>query len=410
VCIARDLAVAQIEYLPHRRIDQSTAARSASLDPAENKNLVAAEIAKILPDHAVLIPSVVDLTNVRFDALAPPQNTAADSHRHRREPFDILVHALQDGIEIATVEGIYHPLGDLHLRLRHRLPPRLGKPLGGCAALVDVGVRDDPHDRVLGPLEDERPPCRDDACASGWTALHVADGVDDPPTEINHTLDLDRPALEHAFSLFPEAAHPGRPREVDDAVSSLPDDIGSVWADDRLPIPTVSRLEQAGDDLNQVGVVDSSGILPAVSRSSNTPAMPSNLDLVRSISAGWERGDFSRNDWADPDIEFVIADGPEPGSWTGLAGMAEGFRSALSGWNHFRAEAEEYRELEDGTVLVLLRAGSGRGKMSGLEIGQMRTTGANLFQLRDGKVTRLVIYLDRERARADLGLTPDTGT
>ena len=66
---------------------------------------------------------------------------------------------------------------------------------------------------------------------------------------------------------------------------------------------------------------------------------------------------------------------------------------------------EDYRELDDGTVLVLLRAGSGRGKMSGLEIAQMRTEGANLFRVRDGKVTRLVIYLDRERAHTDLGLT-----
>ncbi|HWW90457.1 MAG TPA: hypothetical protein VNY35_06740 [Solirubrobacteraceae bacterium] len=130
-----------------------------------------------------------------------------------------------------------------------------------------------------------------------------------------------------------------------------------------------------------------------------------NLDLVRSIYADWERGDFSRNDWANPDIDFVIADGPEPGSWTGLAGMVEGFRRALSGWKNFRAQAEEYRELDDGTILVLLRAGSGRGKMSGLEIGQMRTAGANLFHIRDVKVTRLVIYLDRERASTDLGLT-----
>src|SRR5439155_2123667 len=69
----RDLAVAKIEYLAHRRIDQSAAARSASLDPAENKNLLAAEIAKVLPHHAVLLPGVADLTNVRLDALASPQ-------------------------------------------------------------------------------------------------------------------------------------------------------------------------------------------------------------------------------------------------------------------------------------------------------------------------------------------------
>ena len=83
-----------------------------------------------------------------------------------------------------------------------------------------------------------------------------------------------------------------------------------------------------------------------------------NIDLVRSIRAAWERGDYGSVDWADPDIEFVIADGPAPGSWTGVAGMAEGFRSLLNAWEAFHAEADEYRELDGERVLV-------RGQLSG---------------------------------------------
>jgi ketosteroid isomerase-like protein len=134
-----------------------------------------------------------------------------------------------------------------------------------------------------------------------------------------------------------------------------------------------------------------------------------NLDLVRSIYAAWERGDFSSAEWADPNIEFVIADGPSPGTWTGLSGLAEGHRAWLSAWEGFRSEAQEYRELDDERVLVLSQY-SGRGKTSGLELGQMRAKGAGVAQIRDGKVTRLVWYTNRDRALADLGLAPGGNT
>ena len=137
--------------------------------------------------------------------------------------------------------------------------------------------------------------------------------------------------------------------------------------------------------------------------------MSQNLDLVRSIFAKWERGDFSSAAWAHPEIEYVIADGPSPGRWTGLGGMAEGFRDWLGAWDDWRVEADEYRELDDERVLVL-RCLSGRGKTGGLELGQMRTQGAHVFPIRGGKVTRFVAYFDRERAFADLGLAHEGDT
>jgi ketosteroid isomerase-like protein len=90
-----------------------------------------------------------------------------------------------------------------------------------------------------------------------------------------------------------------------------------------------------------------------------------NLDFVQSLYAAWERGDFfSSAEWADPKIEFVIADGPDPVKWTGLAAMAEGMRDRLRNFERWRTAADEYRELDDERVLVLVRS-SGRGKTSG---------------------------------------------
>ena len=128
-----------------------------------------------------------------------------------------------------------------------------------------------------------------------------------------------------------------------------------------------------------------------------------NLELVRSICAAWDRGDYSSADWADPEVEFAFTDGPTPSSGTGLRGLAEGWRAWLSAWEEFHQGADEYRELDDERVLVFFRF-SGRGKTSGLELGQMHSRAAVLFHVRDGKVTRWVGYLDGQRALADLGL------
>jgi ketosteroid isomerase-like protein len=124
---------------------------------------------------------------------------------------------------------------------------------------------------------------------------------------------------------------------------------------------------------------------------------------VRSIYADWERGDFSRTDWADPEIEFVMADGPDPGKWMGVGAMAEAWRAQMSVSEDYRVEADKHRELDSDRVLVLIQH-SGRAKASGLEVEQLKREGANVFDLRDGKVTRLALYWNRDHALADLGL------
>jgi ketosteroid isomerase-like protein len=130
-----------------------------------------------------------------------------------------------------------------------------------------------------------------------------------------------------------------------------------------------------------------------------------NVEIVRSILAAWERGDYGSAEWAHAEIEFRVADGPAPNSRKGLSEMAQAYRDFLSTWEDFRTEPEEYRDIDDEHVLVYVRD-RGRGKASGLEIGQIMGTenGAILFAIRDRKVVKLVNYWDRERALADLGI------
>jgi ketosteroid isomerase-like protein len=123
-----------------------------------------------------------------------------------------------------------------------------------------------------------------------------------------------------------------------------------------------------------------------------------NVELVRSLYKAWERGWPA--DRVDPEIEWVVAGGPDPGTWKGLAAVTDAIRDQLSDFEDWRIEPEEIREIDDERVLVLTRA-SGRGKTSGIEVESKR---AQLLHIRGGKVTRSVYYHDREQALADLGL------
>src|SRR5436305_1555079 len=129
--------------------------------------------------------------------------------------------------------------------------------------------------------------------------------------------------------------------------------------------------------------------------------MSENVDLVRSIFADWERGEFGSAAWASYDVEFTIAEGPARGTSTGKAAMAEAWRDFLHRWVDFRAAADDYRELDDQRVLVLSSL-TGRGRSGTLDVGEMRAQGAHLFQIEHGEVVRLVVYGDRERALSDL--------
>ena len=78
-------------------------------------------------------------------------------------------------------------------------------------------------------------------------------------------------------------------------------------------------------------------------------------------------------------------------------------REIVSVYEDFSAAAQEYREIDERHVLVLVQF-RGRTKTSGLELGQIAGRSATLLHIEYRTVTRLALYWDRDRAFADLGL------
>ncbi len=73
--------------------------------------------------------------------------------------------------------------------------------------------------------------------------------------------------------------------------------------------------------------------------------MPSaNVALVRSIFAAWERGDFASVGWADSEIDFVFAGGPEAGARKGVSGMVGGWQGWLAAWDGYDGFGRRFTE------------------------------------------------------------------
>jgi ketosteroid isomerase-like protein len=141
----------------------------------------------------------------------------------------------------------------------------------------------------------------------------------------------------------------------------------------------------------------------------NHAVSSAKLDLVRSIYAAWERGDFHWIDWAHADIRYANADGPAPTERRGVDGMTKAFRDYISAFEGWGVVADDFLDLGGEGVLVSFHQ-TGRGKASGIDLTHFNSTGATLFKVSAGKVTEIVQYADRDRALADLGLTLGTGT
>jgi ketosteroid isomerase-like protein len=110
----------------------------------------------------------------------------------------------------------------------------------------------------------------------------------------------------------------------------------------------------------------------------------------------WARGEYPRRPdlWLE-DGELALSDDfPEPASARGQADRRKLLEDWLGAWKTFQIEVEEF--IAEGDHVLVLESVRGIGKESEVEV---KTTGAHLWEMREGKVASFTIYRDRDKAR-----------
>jgi uncharacterized protein len=134
-------------------------------------------------------------------------------------------------------------------------------------------------------------------------------------------------------------------------------------------------------------------------RQAASPATPADVARVKSSYDALNRRDI------DGTVAALHGDAtwaehselPEAGSYRGVDAIRTFLEQFLESWERFHQEIEE--EIVRGHRALLFIHLEARGKGSGIEVNSRY---AHLWQLRDGRGTRVDAYYDREQALAAL--------
>ena len=135
--------------------------------------------------------------------------------------------------------------------------------------------------------------------------------------------------------------------------------------------------------------------------------MSEKLDLVRSLYADWERGDFSlvdrASEWGDvfePDFEWHTRDDlPDAGVRKGYEGTVRLRDEWVEAFDDMHVDLDELIDAGDRVIAVTRLCGSLRG--SGHELDVQET---QVWKMRDGRATEVRAYLTRSEALEAVGL------
>jgi uncharacterized protein len=120
--------------------------------------------------------------------------------------------------------------------------------------------------------------------------------------------------------------------------------------------------------------------------------MSANLTLLRSTYEGLSGENATRLlNALTPDAEWIEAPGfPYAGTYVGAEAIVAGvFQRLATEWIDYRAKAHHY--LEQGDQIAAFGVYSGTYKATGRA---MRASFAHLYTFKDGKIARMVQYVD----------------
>jgi ketosteroid isomerase-like protein len=131
--------------------------------------------------------------------------------------------------------------------------------------------------------------------------------------------------------------------------------------------------------------------------------MSENVEIAKRVIDAFNHRDLDAIfECVNEDVEWLAA---MPvtfggGALRGHEGIQSYVREVNDTWEEYRVVGQDFRDLGEDQVLVLSRV-EGRGAGSG---GLVDAAMGQIFDFRDGKIARVITYLDHGQALAAAGL------
>ena len=127
------------------------------------------------------------------------------------------------------------------------------------------------------------------------------------------------------------------------------------------------------------------------------------MEIVRKVTAGFNRDGSMPEDLIDPDIEFFnLREFPLPGPYRGYEGLREWKDAVFEVLEDWRFEVEDFNDVDETNLVVFNTRLLGRARHTGIAV-DLHWTAVQWF--RDGRIYRSEAFTERVDALEAAGLS-----